>query len=199
MRSFAQNEDVTRMFKEAALSKSFVAAGKVSYYITNQHFITNSLMWPLFCTFPATSKPVKESKTPDQVLLTNPIQLTSRDPNDYRNDVLAKIIPRILNPLGNMIITVTILWYLPLNGSFYLAGKRMYYDDQSNCPTWFPKSNVTFRRPNHPKREINSSIDLVTCSYVAYLFIAGDKRMQAEEMRLILQSFLDNCCGCYVM
>ena len=83
----------------------------------------------IFVYISATSKSVKEPKSPDEFLHDNPYRLVSEDPAEYRNDVLAKIVPRILNPLG----------------------KRNFYDNNSNCPAWFPKS-VTFRRPNHPKR-----------------------------------------------
>ena len=74
--------------------------------------------------------------------------MRSSNPDDYRNDVLAKIIFKILNPLGNhdecCIISMHAYCYECL-------GKRgNFYDDVANCPSWFPPL-VKFRRPNHPK------------------------------------------------
>lgn len=74
MRSFAENAKVLEVFKGAALSTSFTSKGI------------------LIAT--TDTRPSRLEST------VNPITLRSKNPCDYRNDVLAKIIPRILNPLG---------------------------------------------------------------------------------------------------
>lgn len=71
MRSFAENAKVLEVFKGAALSTSFTSKGI------------------LIAT--TDTRPSRLEST---------ITLRSKNPCDYRNDVLAKIIPRILNPLG---------------------------------------------------------------------------------------------------
>ena len=50
---------------------------------------------------------MNEPKSPHEFLNDNPIRLVSEDPAEYRNDVLAKIVPRILNPLGKLFTTTT--------------------------------------------------------------------------------------------
>ena len=81
-------------------------------------------------------------------------------------------------------------------------GRRNFYCEE-NCPKWFPK-DVVFRRPNHPK----GIIALAFVTQALYLdddectsqhYIAGEKRMQAEEMRRILTAFLHHCPDQYKM
>lgn len=45
----------------------------------------------------------QRGQNPEEELKRKPILLQSRNPAEYRNDVLSKIIPRILNPLGTVI------------------------------------------------------------------------------------------------
>ena len=91
-----------------------------------------------------------------------------------------------------------------------IIGKRSnFYDELSNCHEWFPRDRVLFRRPNHPKREHTGIVSTDTCLHAiipnqftcqslmhTLTNAAGEKRMTAEEMRMILQSFLDNCSEC---
>ena len=87
------------------------------------------------------------------ILSRNPITLRSKDPNVYRNDVLAKVIPRILNPLGKLHIAIGFTYLSSFIMLIIFSEKRKFYDDPLNCPSWFP-STVKFRRPNHPKRKL---------------------------------------------
>ena len=47
-----------------------------------------------------TVKLPKQCPTYDKVLREQPLVFPSSDTRNFRNDVLAKVIPRILNPLG---------------------------------------------------------------------------------------------------
>ena len=98
MRAFAESSDTVRLFKEAALNQNInngnLLKGKYKYSCALFHFAASS------------SNNILQPDTYDKVLREHPLILCSRDPRDYRNDVLAKIIPKILNPLGNDIIIV---------------------------------------------------------------------------------------------
>ncbi|CAI8037442.1 hypothetical protein GBAR_LOCUS20941 [Geodia barretti] len=108
MRRFAENTDTVNLFKEAAQSQNFDNDGDCKRKVPNRCLTYN------------------------EVLREHPLVFSSSDPRDFRNDVLAKVIPRILNPLEK---------------------RNNFYDQPENCPSWFPKSRVRFRRPNHPKRK----------------------------------------------
>lgn len=49
-----------------------------------------------------TSHLTPQPSQPSDVLLVNPIKLNTTNPDHYRNDVLAKLIPLILNPSGTL-------------------------------------------------------------------------------------------------
>ena len=83
MRSFVENSLVMEEFKKSALSKGMqVLVGLVVHALDDY------------------SLPAALTSSRQSDVLANPMTLNSTNPADYRNDVLAKIIPSILNPLG---------------------------------------------------------------------------------------------------
>lgn len=90
MRKFAEDANTIETFKKAALNLTAFISGYYCYYVilSYNHACIN-IIKILFID----SSSVKPATTPV-------IILPSRDPEDYRNDVLAKYIPAILNPKG---------------------------------------------------------------------------------------------------
>lgn len=80
MRAFAENNEVIELFKEAALRRESNLSSK---------------LYPML-TICATGAQISKL----ELKSSDPIVLPSRNPSTYRNDVLAKILPRILNPHG---------------------------------------------------------------------------------------------------
>ena len=89
MQAFMGSEGVTEAFKRAVLTQPIYSQKKEGT-CTCIIVVHDSYGFPL--AFVSTEKSNEAQHTP--------ISLSYKDPKCYRNDVLAKIIPRILNPSG---------------------------------------------------------------------------------------------------